>query len=63
MRTLEAIKKLGKKITGKEIAGNTVDEAINNIADNHGIVLVSPDKSVWDISIDNDGEISGTKRT
>ena len=65
MRTLAALKKLAKKITVKnaDLSGNTVDEVVNSIAENYSVVLVSPDKSVWDISIANDGTISGTKRS
>lgn len=69
MRTLDAVIKLAKKITGKNtIPATTVDEAIDYMADNanitaRGLVLKSPDNSLWDISIANDGTISGTKRT
>lgn len=69
MRTLEALKKLAKKLTGENtIPGSTVDEVIDyaeekfNVTAN-GLVLTAPDKSVWDIGIANDGTISGTKRT
>lgn len=73
MRTLEALKDLAKKLTGKStIPGDTVDEVIDYAASNfeiaeadsaNGLVLTSPDESVWDIKIANDGTISGTKRS
>lgn len=65
MRTLEALKKLAEKCTAKstDLSGNTVDEVVKAMAENYSVTLVSPDKSVWDISIANDGTISGTKRT
>lgn len=69
MRNLDALVKFAKKITGKNtIPGSTIDEVIDYMADNanitaRGLVLKSPDNSLWDISIANDGTISGTKRT
>lgn len=64
-RLIKALKNLGAKMTTEDadFSGDTLEEVINEIADNHSIVLTSPDKSVWDISIANDGTISGTKRT
>lgn len=73
MRNLDAMRKLAKKLTGKStITGDSMDEVIDFAAANfkiasaesaNGLVLKSPDNSVWDISIANDGTISGTKRT
>lgn len=72
-KLIKSLKKLGKKLTGKaSISGDTVDEVVDYIEANfkiasaesaNGLVLKSPDKSVWDIKIANDGTISGTKRT
>lgn len=73
MRTLDSLKSLAKKVTGKtKIPGNTADEVIQYINDNlkiaeavtaYGLVLQSPDESVWDVKIDNAGTLSATKRT
>lgn len=63
-RLIDALKSFGKKVTTKSanLDGDTVEDVINAIASNHSVVLVSPDNSVWDIKIANDGTISGTKR-
>lgn len=71
MRTLDALKRLAAKIATGTVTGDTVDEVID-YAEAHfkissaesanGLVLTSPDESIWDISIANDGTISGTKR-
>lgn len=65
MRIVKALKKLGVALGCKnaDLTGDNISEVIEQIAAKHSVTLTSPDKSVWDISIANDGTISGTKRT
>lgn len=64
-RLIDALKKLAAKITAEDatISDKTLEEVIEGIASNYSVTLVSPDKSVWDLTIANDGTITGVKRT
>lgn len=64
-RLTDALIALGEKVCTEDanLSGDKVENVIEEMAKNHSIILVSPDKSVWDLKIANDGTISATKRT